>query len=544
MSSKKVYSIKDKVFAKVRGYPAWPAVISGVEADTPSRQRYHVYFYGTGERAVCKSDELFPYEENKSKLGKPNKRKHFSEALMQIENDTECSVITEDTVQAFQASSSIDQSTENDTIINESETNTETEKNGELNSESEGKLTIDESSSSKGKKSIGPKKSLGLSLSKTTKRKLSDGKLESPAKKLMTTKTKELESVSDLPIMTIACLKENTNSVSEGKTCETNELQSEPQNVSDSVLETSEVSFDNNKSSKHNSKIKSSPISSGDMSSNSSNIGQVSRSGRKIKPKKYTDYENDAEVPKRSRLSKDMSKNSEKINGSVDADNSSEQNEMVKGSSSELVNKTKSHSTTPIINDSVSKEMKQISKKINQDDELPANLKNLMKGAIDHLDVEWSKVTTSKAVKVECLTTEVDLLDCVYHLRMALRTDKADCDKAIKILDQMAELKINTLMLKKHSEVVDTVKKVTMYIGNRKEWETNDEEANEMSEKTAKVRRKANMVFNKFRALFTVPDGQSFLDTFKKEVDDFYTKTKHLACDQIYGLISEKQLNQ
>ena len=35
-------------------------------------------------------------------------------------------------------------------------------------------------------------------------------------------------------------------------------------------------------------------------------------------------------------------------------------------------------------------------------------------------------------------------------------------------------------------------------------------------------------------------DGKSFDEIFNKEVEDFFTKTKHLACDQIYGLTSDK----
>lgn len=86
--------------------------------------------------------------------------------------------------------------------------------------------------------------------------------------------------------------------------------------------------MDTSKTSKSLLKIRDSPTSGSDMSSsNTSNVGPVSRSGRKIKPKKYSDYENDKEVPKRSRLSKDNSKNSEKQNSSsIENEHSPEQN--------------------------------------------------------------------------------------------------------------------------------------------------------------------------------------------------------------------------
>jgi len=100
-----------------------------------------------------------------------------------------------------------------------------------------------------------------------------------------------------------------------------------------SAVESSEISLDTNKITKSVSKIKdSSPGSNNEISSsNNSNIGHVSRSGRKIKPKKYSDYENDAEMPKRSRSSKENSKSSEKQNNSIEIDNSSEYNSKTKG---------------------------------------------------------------------------------------------------------------------------------------------------------------------------------------------------------------------
>lgn len=93
------------------------------------------------------------------------------------------------------------------------------------------------------------------------------------------------------------------------------------------VPESNETAMENIKTGKSISKTKDSPTSNSEISSNSSNVGHVSRSGRKIKPKKYSDYQNDAEVPKRSRLSKDNSKSLEKQNNGVnESDTSSEQN--------------------------------------------------------------------------------------------------------------------------------------------------------------------------------------------------------------------------
>ncbi len=48
----KTFADGDLVFAKVRGYPAWPARITS-SADTKG-SKFNVFFYGTHETGVCK----------------------------------------------------------------------------------------------------------------------------------------------------------------------------------------------------------------------------------------------------------------------------------------------------------------------------------------------------------------------------------------------------------------------------------------------------------------------------------------------------------
>ena len=79
----------DLVFAKVKGYPHWPAriepfnLLSGGEPP----KKYPVKFYGSGETGNIRAEDLFPYHKNKERFGKPLKRKFFNEALQQIEDD-------------------------------------------------------------------------------------------------------------------------------------------------------------------------------------------------------------------------------------------------------------------------------------------------------------------------------------------------------------------------------------------------------------------------------------------------------------------------
>ncbi|XP_040568761.1 uncharacterized protein [Lepeophtheirus salmonis] len=85
-AKKKVFEVNDRVFAKVRGFPAWPARI--MELANASATRYKVFFYGTYETATLKKDEIWDYNASSiAKFGKGNqKRKGFAEGMYEIEN--------------------------------------------------------------------------------------------------------------------------------------------------------------------------------------------------------------------------------------------------------------------------------------------------------------------------------------------------------------------------------------------------------------------------------------------------------------------------
>ncbi|KAF4520593.1 hypothetical protein B566_EDAN006004 [Ephemera danica] len=88
----------DRVFAKVRGYPAWPARVEGIaqKSPNPKNMRYDIFFFGTYQTGKCAGDQLWSFEENREKLGTPKSNKGFKEAMDEITNNPKLPIPTAD----------------------------------------------------------------------------------------------------------------------------------------------------------------------------------------------------------------------------------------------------------------------------------------------------------------------------------------------------------------------------------------------------------------------------------------------------------------
>ncbi|XP_065841602.1 hepatoma-derived growth factor-related protein 3-like isoform X2 [Oscarella lobularis] len=79
------FGVGSLIWAKMKGYPHWPARVESAMGDSKKPRKYKVFFFGTHELGYVTAKEMFPYEPNKEKFSKPLKNRGYQEALQEIE---------------------------------------------------------------------------------------------------------------------------------------------------------------------------------------------------------------------------------------------------------------------------------------------------------------------------------------------------------------------------------------------------------------------------------------------------------------------------
>uniref|UniRef100_A0A3B4X7A5 PWWP domain-containing protein n=1 Tax=Seriola lalandi dorsalis TaxID=1841481 RepID=A0A3B4X7A5_SERLL len=71
----------DLVFAKMKGFPHWPA-----RSDDGYKKRVPVFFFGTHQIGHLPPENIVPYVGNKMKYGSGVRIKGFTEGMWEIQN--------------------------------------------------------------------------------------------------------------------------------------------------------------------------------------------------------------------------------------------------------------------------------------------------------------------------------------------------------------------------------------------------------------------------------------------------------------------------
>lgn len=498
-----------KVFAKVRGYPPWPARIEGCADETPNKMKYHVYFYGTGETAVVKNQDVFDFVENKGKFGSVKKHKNFTEAMQQIEAD-----LSPGQKAAIAA-------------IDPDKEKTANKESKEAEIVPKEVKTIVESVSANETSASSPAPTTNRRASTTVKNvKPSPSTVVKPPAKEAVKRKLEVQSPSEDPI--------------------TKKTKASPPG-------------DKDKDAKPNSEI-------------------MSRSGRKIKPKKFSGFDDstkddnltkegaspsekkiddkkDKPVEEKKKETKKMRPKSLKDNDDADSNSGDWYLLATRGKENVKIpiklnrpnfedNKERSITLNGWEN-LVFEEARSLKKRIESGEEFSEA------DATDYME-RFTKVKAASVFVLrspeeeeqyrrETYNTESALLQIELQIRTALSLKGADTKTCLEQLDRLKNLNVTALMLKKHSQIVRTIKKLRRYVGNTICWNMTDEESDEFNANADKIRAKAEEIVNNFKTLFFQPTNASFWDHFSNELAEFKTKTKHMTMEDVFAIITEPE---
>ncbi|XP_050088918.1 PC4 and SFRS1-interacting protein-like [Anopheles aquasalis] len=406
VASKKSFGLGDLVFAKVKGYPPWPAKIMRID-----KAKYNVYFYGTGETANIKVEDLFPYELSKEKFAteKIMKRKGFKEAMIQIESalaGEDPSPLSYD-VAAVQSGM--------DDFASENE-NTEA-------SFSESRISAN-----------------------STALETSTVKQETPDDQNDTIVATPKPVKESKPIAKQTSVQKKTGPISS--------IKNEPREI-----ETSDAA-----------------PSAGEARE------LVSRSGRKIKMKRFMDGD--------------------------DEDSAQNGTPPKKKAPSVPVKKE------PLIATTIS-------------------------------EPKTSQTDKIESERMFFLKLERELVELTLEIKSTVKLASADAERCVRLLDQYQKLKVTPTMLKKNPNCVETIKRLRKYVGNAKAWNMDDDEKSKFDIQAQQIRNKADQIYNQFRNMFPAHDSEiSFWEAFRDILAKFDQATQHLSPEELYLLVDEAEIRQ
>lgn len=478
VKEKKQFNIGDLVFAKVKGYPAWPAKITKY-----NNKKYNVYFYGTGETANIKVEDLFHYTENKEKFAtdKNMKRNNFREAIDQIEaasNGEDSAPIDLPTVAAEGVVADVSQAEEAlENTMDESAINNTTVDDSQIMDAVNEEAEVD--------------------------KKLKEVKVE---------KEEKIEAeVTSTPVVADA---------------------GEP----------------------------------------------VSRSGRKIKVKRYIDDVGDSSnsmnaPPAKKKVSPEgistpdpKPKAAKKNSSNANAKPMATVTPTVKSSNkSEVQNNLllafippakcigiKLDYQKPAMFDSPEAKRLWEEEALKEAEELKAKLEMgsikidsvreriVINPSRSKIHREAKDRFTSEMIEQEdALLVERDFIQLSQQLRECLGLKRADVDRCLDILKQYKEFQLTKLMLLRNPDCVDSIRRLRRYIGNLKQWKLTEEEENVFKAKAEIIRYEAVLIYNNFKKIFGPNTSTHFWEEFCNQVQAYKENTKHIN-DQNRLILTEK----
>jgi len=448
------------VFAKVKGYPPWPARITGLG----SKDRYKIYFYGTYEIATLKSEDIWLYTpETKEKFAPKNlKRKGYTEGIDQIENTPEIAPVEG-----------------------------EYDDSGLVTQDIQPSLVVDEA----------PKKPI----------------------KAVQKLTEVVKKPNSTPKSVSKAMKRKADDSGEGET---------PAKKAAGEVSGDEVNQEE----------------------------KFSRSGRAIKPKKFGDDlisspKPDLDVGDKTKSIKSPRKELTTQVSPTKSDSEPRKMWVKVKNTDDLIeiNLDKDRPDSFPSNEakmewemaSARKALK-FKKRVESGEFIPPEIKKKLEekeklSSEDRAVLDREKQLEKRKSKLRWLKIEQKLVDLDIAVKTALHLERPAPDRCITALDELNELAVVPLMLKKQPDIVTTIRRLRKYIGPQSYCNWPDKDARDKMERAVQtIQTKADQIYNKFKSFFAYQEGdRTFWEMFEAEVNEFKNKTAGMDESKILSLIRD-----
>ncbi|XP_026843192.1 hepatoma-derived growth factor-like [Drosophila persimilis] len=124
------------------------------------------------------------------------------------------------------------------------------------------------------------------------------------------------------------------------------------------------------------------------------------------------------------------------------------------------------------------------------------------------------------------LTIERDFSDLCAKIRQCLPLRQAHVTKCLKNLGRLKKLELTKVMLLRHPESVDTLRKLQGYVGNLKKWKMPRSDKIKFEAQAKIIRQEATIIYARFPKLFDSAETKDFWQEYCKEVKIFKETTK------------------
>ncbi|XP_019881907.2 lens epithelium-derived growth factor isoform X2 [Aethina tumida] len=500
MKLEKTFNAGDKVFAKIKGYPPWPAHVQAKEG-----KKYKVKFFGTGEIGSIKPEDLFYFNKHKATMKKTLKRKEYNDAFMEIEEAI------------LKAGGDGSEAVEGNTDSTK-EPETE-EKPSEIPKKNKRKRVDSDSNPV-------PAKVPHISADIND----DNAAVENDKQHLKGDIDKEEEN----PV-------ENTNA--ENKEAETNQQHEQTEQEKTELNDSVDTDKGQNKSlndtddmdSPNESQTAPETENEAEKPSTEENAGVSSPIEDKVTPRSLNIL-TEAELQRLNLYAEYAAKESEKLNEKtpelpiMDYNLSilpvKLNNDVYAGIKATILpaGKFKTEYDRAVFEGELASKMLEEKKNIERSGLVKENdyiVQDLKLSEDDIIEKINEKDINKNKLRLKKLKDERRLVEIEDAVKNCLGMDNVNVRKALDFLDEMQTLDIDYISLLKHYSVTEMIKRLRTYVGNYKVWNLSEESLNAFRADAQKVRERADKIYKWFQTMFPETNYEKFWDYFTDTLNKF-----------------------